>query len=261
MQLTLDPIGSINLSSRQHNMNFNIKSYKGRAIRINPDNQYVCLTDMAAANGKHYGHWRDLKGTQEYLDKFSSVIGIAITELLHVVQGGNPDLQGTWAHPKIAIRFAQWCNVEFAIQVDFWIDELLNTGKVELAPIPTHQLAIEKAKAIESAFDTMTRIEQKCVGQPRRAQLIADLMMNLIVEIGGQPQIAPSEPQLRGVVDIASEMGYQTDMSSRVKLGNYIASAGHQKVKEKRFCNGEMRDINCYPDTPELRESIAQFFN
>jgi hypothetical protein len=242
-------------------MNFNIKSYKGRVIRINPDNQYVCLTDMAAANGKLFGNWYQLKGTHDYLNEFSSSIGIQIDDLITTDTSAANEDRGTWAHPKIAIRFAQWCSVKFAIQVDFWIDELLTTGKVELAPIPTHQLAIEKAKAIESAFDTMTRIEQKCVGQPRRAQLIADLMMNLIVEIGGQPQLAPSEPQLRGVVDIASEMGYQTDMSSRVKLGNYIASAGHQKVKEKRFCNGEMRDINCYPDTPELRESIAQFFN
>jgi hypothetical protein len=233
-----------------------IKSYKGKNIRINPVTKYVCLSDMATASGKLVADWLRLNATSKYLEAFQEAMGIPIAELLEVTDGNS-----TWAHQKIAIRFAQWCSPKFAIQVDFWIDELMTTGTVELAPSLTHLLAIEKVQAIESAFEALTRIEQKCVGQPRRAQLIADLMMNLIVEIGGQPQIAPSAPQLRGVVDIANEMGYSTDMSSRVKLGNHVANSGHQKVKEKRFCNGEMRDINCYSDTPELRSSIAEFFN
>jgi hypothetical protein len=239
-------------------MNFNIKSYQGRTVRINPVNRYVCLTDMATASGKRVANWTQLKSFEEFIGFLSETTGFPVVELLVTIEGREG---GTWAHPKLAIQFAQWCSPMFALQVSDWIDELMTTGKVELAPSPTHQLAIEKVQAIESAFDTLTRIEQKCVGQPRRAQLIADLMMNLIVEIGGQPQIAPSAPQLRGVVDIANEMGYSTDMSSRVKLGNHVANSGHQKVKEKRFCNGEMRDINCYSDTPELRSSIAEFFN
>lgn len=68
--------------------------------------------------------------------------------------------RGTWAHPKIAIRFAQWCNVKFAIQVDFWIDELLNTGKVELAvkpQLPSQELAVETAVAIDRIQDILSK--------------------------------------------------------------------------------------------------------
>lgn len=71
---------------------------------------------------------------------FELAIGIPITTLLHVGAGTT----GTWAHPKIAIRFAQWCNVNFAIQVDFWIDELLTTGKVELRKTSFESIANEK---------------------------------------------------------------------------------------------------------------------
>ena len=109
-------------------MNFSIKLYKGKEIRINPETRYVCLTDMADAGKKLVADWRRLKNTREYLAAFSSAMGIPIATLLFV---GSSSV-GTWAHPKVAIRFAQWCSNEFAIQVDFWIDELLTKGKVEL---------------------------------------------------------------------------------------------------------------------------------
>ena len=110
-----------------------IKSWNDRNIRIRSD-RYVSLTDMAQASGKQFGHWNNLKSTKSYLQALESVIGIAITGLVQVIQGGDPQNQGTWGHPKVAIRFAQWCSDEFAVQVDIWTDELMTTGKVELIP-------------------------------------------------------------------------------------------------------------------------------
>ena len=110
-----------------------IKSWNDRNIRIRSD-RYVSLTDMAQATGKQFGHWNNLKSTKSYLKALESVIQIAITDLVQVIQGGDPQNQGTWGHPKVAIRFAQWCSDEFAVQVDIWTDELMTTGKVELAP-------------------------------------------------------------------------------------------------------------------------------
>ena len=109
-----------------------IKSWNDRAIRIRSD-RYVSLTDMAQASGKLFGHWNNLKSTKSYLKALKSVIQIEITDLVQVIQGGDPQNQGTWGHPKVAIRFAQWCSDEFAVQVDIWTDELMTTGKVELA--------------------------------------------------------------------------------------------------------------------------------
>ena len=110
-----------------------IKNWNDRAIRIRSD-RYVSLTDMAQASGKLFGHWNNLKSTKSYLKALESVIQIKITDLVQVIQGGDPQNQGTWGHPKVAIRFAQWCSEEFAVQVDIWTDELMTTGKVELVP-------------------------------------------------------------------------------------------------------------------------------
>lgn len=113
-------------------MNILARSFNDRLIRIRQSDRYVSGTDMAQACGKLFGHWNTLKSTTEYLQALESVIGIPITELVQVLQGGVPENQGTWLHPKVALRFAQWCSAKFAVQVDCWIDELLTTGKVEL---------------------------------------------------------------------------------------------------------------------------------
>lgn len=109
-----------------------IKNWNGKTIRIRKD-RYVSLTDMAQSCNKLFANWNQNSSTKSYLETLSSVIGIPITELVQVIQGGSPENQGTWGHPKVAIRFAQWCSDEFAIQVDTWVDELLNTGTVTIA--------------------------------------------------------------------------------------------------------------------------------
>lgn len=110
-----------------------IRSWNSKAIRIRND-RYVSLTDMAQASDKLFGHWLDTKSAKSYLETLSSVIGMSISELVQPKRGGIPEEQGTWGHPKVALRFAQWCSDDFAVQVDLWIDELLNTGRVELQP-------------------------------------------------------------------------------------------------------------------------------
>jgi KilA-N domain len=251
-----------------------IKSYKGRAIRIDPETQYVCITDMAAAAGKFVGHWNELKATKEYLTAFSEVIGIPITDnhagftgftgftgLICSIQGIGVE-QGTWVHPKIAIRFAQWCSVEFAIQVDFWIDELLTTGKVELAvpstsQLPSRELAVETAIAIDKIQDILSK------SNPRLAQILIDCAMNDIID--SQPKLATAEfPEDRwyGLVQIADKMGIKTSASTRTKLGQYISNLIAQgildveRIKEERLCNGQYQSIWCYRDNDAIRAAI-----
>jgi hypothetical protein len=108
-----------------------IKVWNNRQIRIR-DDRYVNLTDLAQASGKLFADWKRLKSTESYLTTLSGIMGIPIVGLISSNVGGTPETTGTWGHPKVAIRFAQWCSDEFAVQVDFWIDELLVTGTVSL---------------------------------------------------------------------------------------------------------------------------------
>jgi phage antirepressor YoqD-like protein len=110
-----------------------IKSWNDRNIRIRSD-RYVSLTDMAQASGKQFSGWNRLESTKSYLATLSRSMQISIDVLVQAKTTGLNEDRGTWGHPKVAIRFAQWCSDEFAVQVDIWTDELMTTGKVELAP-------------------------------------------------------------------------------------------------------------------------------
>jgi prophage antirepressor-like protein len=135
------------------------------------------------------------------------------------------------------------------------LPSLRKTGKYQVGQ---PAIAQQQSNGLIAARE-VSEIEMLLANNPRLAQLCIDDAMNRVV---GQKAIAPTaEPMLRGVNEIALEMGFKTDSSSRVKLGQFIKTQGFVPTKEKRICNGVMTDINCYPDTPDLRAAIARFFS
>lgn len=225
-----------------------VKSYKGRAIRIDQSNNFVCLTDMAAAASKQYHDWARLKGTIEYLNEFSGSTGIPLTELVRVVQGGTPDEQGTWAHPKIAIRFAQWCSVKFAIQVDFWIDELLTSGKVELAP---------QVRQLPPVRDTIEYIQaSKDIAAIVDPILKSYLLQSLYEDIGATKALPPSSDVLVVAAVKARSLGYALKPGEDAKLGKWVAKHCNPlgKTQHGRY------EVNVYRDDERLVETIGAFF-
>lgn len=108
-------------------------TYNGVTILHRGDG-YWNATAMCQANRKLWADYWRLGSTKEFLGELSSVMGIPITELVQVRQAGVANLQGTWVHRRVAVHLAQWCNARFAVIVSGWVEELLTTGRVELAP-------------------------------------------------------------------------------------------------------------------------------
>jgi len=74
-------------------------------------------TAVAERFGKAPAQWLRLPSTVEYLAALERKYG-EIT-YLKTKRGSNG---GTWLHPKLAVRFAQWCDIDFAV----WCDEQIN---------------------------------------------------------------------------------------------------------------------------------------
>jgi hypothetical protein len=168
-----------------------IRQWNNQGIRIRPVDRYVSLTDMAQATNKLFADWKRLNSTTEYLETLSSVMGILITDLVQITQGGIPEEQGTWGHPKVAIRFAQWCSDGFAVQVDCWIDELLTTGRVKLnqspSTLPT-QAELTAMLAQETVnLEKKVHALEKTVAE--QEQMLAKLKEK--TEVGAEP-VAPA---------------------------------------------------------------------
>ena len=221
------------------------RNYKGRSIRIRED-KYVCLTDMAIASGKRLNDWYRLKGTESYLSTLSVGTGIPAIELIQVGEGNQP----TWAHPKVAIRFAQWCSDEFAVQVDFWIDELMTTGAVSIASSqPQRQLAPQR-----DILDYWEACQE--MGIDRDPILLSLFSQRMAEQLGGTALVATQQV----IVTVrAHELGYSTkDIGSGSALGRFVKQQGCKPTGQTK--HGKY-DVNTYDLTPELDQSICLYFS
>lgn len=101
---------------------------------------YINLNQMADVAEKRIDNWLRLQETKELIAEFEGQI-VDSSDLrnrpkaLVTLKGGARGGGGTWAHPDIAIQFAQWCSPAFALQVSRWVREWMTTPKDPLSDI------------------------------------------------------------------------------------------------------------------------------
>jgi len=117
----------------------------GITIEVDPQTLMVNATQMCRAAGKLFGHYRRLDSTEEFLQELISVIHIRITGLIYTIQGGRPELQGTWVDWRVALHLAQWLSPAVQVQVTGWIGELRIENDQLLTQIEELQAAVVAA--------------------------------------------------------------------------------------------------------------------
>ncbi|MGI4817427.1 MAG: KilA-N domain-containing protein [Janthinobacterium lividum] len=105
--------------------------YRGELIPQRATDGYINATAMCKAAGKSFADYNRLASTQDFLNELSSEVGIPITELIQIVGGGTPHLQGTWVHPQVSIHLAQWASPRFAVRVSQWVLEWMSSAARE----------------------------------------------------------------------------------------------------------------------------------
>ena len=112
-----------------------VYDYKGSKISFaNGKNVMVNATEMAKTFGKYPKDFLVNKQTKEFLSSLSAVRLIPLTELVKVIQGGDPQMQGTWMHEDVALEFARWLSPAFAIWCNDRIKELMKYGMTATQP-------------------------------------------------------------------------------------------------------------------------------
>lgn len=100
--------------------------YGGEIIRQRSSDGYVNATAMCKAAGREWRRYRRLDRTDLFLGALVPATGKTSSELIQTFTGGNPQLQGTWVHPQVALDLAQWLSPEFAVQVSEWVFEWMS---------------------------------------------------------------------------------------------------------------------------------------
>lgn len=98
---------------------------------------YINATAMCKAAGKQFNEYTSKSSTSAFLVELAAETGISVSELVQVVKGGKPHLQGSWVHPQVAIHLAQWVSAKFAVQVSKWVFDWMS-GKGQPAKLPFH---------------------------------------------------------------------------------------------------------------------------
>ena len=119
--------------------------YQGRPVLFSTDG-WINATDIAKRYGKRPVDWLKQEETQSYLEALADFLGQSkVTSnhfgLVRTVKGGRSP--GTWLHPKLAVRFAQWLDVRFAVWCDMQIDALMRGGKTILQHLEEAQAKLD----------------------------------------------------------------------------------------------------------------------
>ena len=108
----------------------------GQVVHQRTRDAYVDATAMCQAAGKRLNNYLRAERTKRFVKALEAETRIRATELVQVVTGGYPELQGTWVHPRVAVHLGQWLSVEFEVWVTGIIDDWREMQKL-LRPTPT----------------------------------------------------------------------------------------------------------------------------
>ena len=102
------------------------REWNGHPIQRRQMDGYVNATAMCRAGGRRWNHYQANERTQAYIQALAADAGIPATGnpgLICSIQGGRPELQGTWIHPRLAVDLARWIAPQFAVWMDGWFLE------------------------------------------------------------------------------------------------------------------------------------------
>lgn len=113
-------------------------NYEGQVVTFNADG-WINATEAAARFGKEPAQWLRLPDAVRYLEaleRTSGKITYVKASRARADRGG-----GTWIHPRLAVKFARWLDVDFEIWCDEQIDALIR-GELNTRAIARRQAAM-----------------------------------------------------------------------------------------------------------------------
>lgn len=106
------------------------RDYNGMSFKFREDG-YFNMTHAAKHFGKQLNNFWLHSETKTYMGELNATLTSTLAanalELVDVVPGNRYIAgRGTWAHPKLAVFFARWLDVKFAVFCDMVIDDLMH---------------------------------------------------------------------------------------------------------------------------------------
>ena len=224
-------------------------SYNGSSVSFfNGKNVMVNATEMAKVFGKYPKDFLTNKQTKEFLSSLSAVRRIPLTELVKVVQGGDPQMQGTWMHEDVALEFARWLSPAFAIWCNDRIKELLTQG---VATISDDDEAIfyamrvlqkridDKQHALECARETITTQSEQLKLQAPKVKYVDEVLQSVNTYTSTQMSKELGLREAEQLHKILKENGVMFKQSGQWMLTAKYCEHGYTKPRTHQFTRND----------------------
>jgi KilA-N domain len=206
----------------------------GLKIGQRHEDGYINLTSMAQASGKLIADYLRLNTTKGFIDELSMDMGIPISKLIEIRKGKPAYLQGTWAHPQVAINCGQWCSPRFAVLVSRWVVDWMTTGKRPISQtenyadslLPTAKAYIESSQSLNRTIHTAIHQQTDSLKQALEVLFRQEAVTTESNSLS-QLQTPTKEATVRITVDLAESM--------HRKLSLLSARTGKKKAEIVRF--------------------------
>ncbi|WP_159098178.1 KilA-N domain-containing protein [Parazoarcus communis] len=143
------------------------KDYNGTPFVFREDG-YFNMTAAAKAFGKRVDNFLANVETAEYIDALHKLIPDIPVITSKKGYHTHPTV-GTWAHPKLAVFFARWLDVKFAVWCDMMIDDIL-TKKAEVTITKPEQSAVLAV----GLPDTLVALQQTMMANQQMMQALVE---------------------------------------------------------------------------------------
>lgn len=186
------------------------RPWNGVEISRRVSDGYVNATAMCKAGRKRWPDYVRLDRTQDYLFALATVVQIPTTGrngLIQTIQGGRPELQGTWVHPRLAVDLARWIAPAFAVWMDGWFLEEIEQHVVQhddgTRPTAWWRMASEPQKHAHllSVYVNGDHQEPGIPALHRQIRHHAGRLMDLFPEPTLRSQLQPVAALLRQAAD------------------------------------------------------------
>lgn len=174
------------------------RDYQGMAFQFREDG-YFNMTKAAKHFGKDLSNFMRSPDTFEYLEALEGTVKSTDhpPSLVEAKRGWhlNPEV-GTWGHPKLAVFFARWLDVKFAVWCDMVIDDLLR-GKAEVTIVKPEESAVlalpsdfsSALRALADSVEQQEKLKAQTVEQAKQINHLSSLMTtnNFLTSNGFHP--------------------------------------------------------------------------
>lgn len=212
---------------------------------------YINATALCQASGKLLGHYLESKTTKAFLNELTADIGIPISGLVQIIKGGQPQMQGTWVHPQVAVNLGQWASPKFAVLVSKWTFEWMTGSAKQAYQFPYHirRYLINRSKIPATHFSMLDQMTFKLLGALESkgyvvpARMMPDISLgkifsNWLRSKGYDPDAFPTYPHEfdDGKRPIVQARLYPNDLMTdfNQKLDQWIVSGAALKYFSER---------------------------